>query len=266
MTENIFYWMSALGWRPGCFASYQSVIGFLNFCEVNQVVGKKVHFEQGLYFDSTVGNNWWEYYFEPILNGSVENARIEYVSDTEKSAWCTEAISTMTRERACELINRYIKLKSFLQIKIDQFIRNNFVGYMIGVHGRFTDKWDEAPRVPYENFAEEIRSRNIQQPFKIFVATDELSFINYMKQQFGNQVCYIDAIRSRNREPIHHRKGASMSNPYKLGEDAVLDCYLLSRSDILIRTQSNLSSSAANINPKLPVVDLNKAHYRIGLR
>lgn len=267
--SNIYYWFDAL-WNSGFFVTFQSVVGFLNFCELNPIAGKKVYLEKGLYFDSTVGNNWWEYYFEPIESGSYnQTTPIEHIGDMLKSHWCTEAISTMTRDRAAELIARYIKLKPFLQNKLDQFIKENFnEDYVIGLHFRGSDKSSEAPRIPYEKFVESINkhTKNLIKPFKIFAASDEQAFINYIKSQFGDKVCHINAIRSLNHEPIHHKGGYPMNNPYKLGEDAVLDCYLLAKTDILIRTQSNLSSSAANINPKLPVIDLNKAHYRVGLR
>ena len=42
------------------------------------------------------------------------------------------------------------------------------------------------------------------------------------------------------------------------GRDAVLDCLLLSRCDVLVRTASNLGLCAAFFNPRLPVVLLNR--------
>jgi Nodulation protein Z (NodZ) len=270
MASNIYYIMDALGWNPGFFCSYQSAIGFLNFCEKEQPAGFQIFFEKGLYFDNNVGPNWWEYYFEPVKCGEIkEDMIIDHIGDMLKSHWGTETISTMSRERAAEIIHKYIKVKPNIQNKIDDFIQNKFNNsYIIGIHYRGTDKSSEAPRVAFDVVRDEIKKHlNNRNDCKIFIATDEQSFLNYMISQFSNKVIYINAIRSAGHEPIHHINGGmSNYNRYILGEDAVIDCYLLSKTNIMIRTQSNLSSSAANINPNLPVIDLNHAHYRTGLR
>lgn len=268
-----FYLLTAPSWFPGFFSCYQVVVGFLNWYEeqaaAGLTLGMKVHFEQGLYFDSSVGPNWWEYYFEPILTAEPPDEHVEAIPDSPKSAWAAEAISTISRERAAALIRTYIKIKPHLQARIDTFAAQHFGSrYVVGVHYRGTDKGCEAPRVAYEVVVEEVR-RAIARPMHaaIFVATDEQPFLDCMKDAFGERVVAIDACRSLNDEPVHHVNGRSaLTNRYALGAEAVLDCMLLSRSDILIRTHSNLSSSAANINPTLPVINLNHAHYCPGLR
>jgi hypothetical protein len=261
-----YYIMDALGWNPGFFCSYQAVVGFLHMIENEGNSGYQVFFEKGLYFDPKVGPNWWEYYFEPIYSGPpTEGITIDHPGDMLKSKWNTDAISNITRESAAYFIKKYIKVKPNLQQKIDDFIKLKFGQHTIATHYRGCDKSSEAPRVHYSVISDEVK-KHIKYDSKIFVASDEQAFIQYMVNCFGNKVIYTDAIRSPNHDPIHHHDGHAMSNPYKLGEDAVIDCYLLSRSNTLIRTFSNLSSSAANINPDLKVIDLNQATYRKGLR
>lgn len=264
MSNGIYYWMDCLSWHPGFFCSYQSIVGFLDFIEKEPNVGYKVWFESGLYFDAKYGLNWWEYYFEPIEGGSYDtNTTVEHVGDMLKSKWNTDAISVISRDRAAELINKYIKLKLHMKNKIDYFISCNFKEYTIGIHYRGTDKSSEARRVGFEEVKNEvIKVIGDRTNYIIFVATDEQIFINYMKAQFGDKVVYTSARRSTdNGTPIHHKDGKIVPNRYQLGEEAVIDCYLLSRCDILIRTHSNLSSSAANINPTLPIINLNVPLY-----
>jgi hypothetical protein len=43
---------------------------------------------------------------------------------------------------------------------------------------------------------------------------------------------------------------------YRKGEDVLIDCLLLSRSDFLLRCQSNVGELATYFNPELPVIDL----------
>lgn len=268
MNPSDKYWEhNALSWSPGLWATVQSVIGFLDFCEQNHITGFTVTLEMGLYKDSNP--NWWNNYFEPIKFGKKEDYEFyESVGDMVKSGWCTFTISDMTRESAAYIINKYIKLQPHMQEKLDAFVSTNFKDkYVIGCHFRGSDKSSEARRVDYTEVSAAIDKVLIDHPDAIiFAASDEALFINYMKAYYKNKVCFTDSIRSKDHEPIHHKNGAPMPNPYKLGEDAVLDCYLLSKANILIRTQSNLSSSAANINPTLTVIDLNHAHYRAGLR
>lgn len=265
--SDIYYFFGAPTWHPGLYCCYQSLVGFLDFCEQDPPVGYKVFFERGLYLDTSVGLNWWEYYFEPIESGT-PGEKTEHISDVMKSKWGTDAISTISRERASEIIHRYIKPKKHIQDKIDLFIKNEFKdNYIIGVHFRGLDKSSEAPRVPYEVFRDKIQEViGTRTNYRIFVATDEQLFLDYIVKCFGGRITYTLSRRSKDHEPIHHIHGEQVENRYALGEEAVIDCYLLAQTDILIRNQSNLSSSAANINPKLPVIDLNKALYRPGLR
>ena len=43
-------------------------------------------------------------------------------------------------------------------------------------------------------------------------------------------------------------------------ENALIDCILLSKTDLLIRTSSNFSLASTFFNPKLPVIELSKRH------
>jgi hypothetical protein len=155
-------------------------------------------------------------------------------------------------------------VKPHVQRKVDAFEERYFESrYVAGVHYRGTDKGNEAPKVAYE-----VVEAAIQQEIAdhsdavIFVATDEQQCLDHLRAAFGARVVFIDALRSANYEPIHHLNGGwAATDRYALEEEALIDCMLLSRSNVIIRTQSNLSSSAGNINPIVPVVDLNRATY-----
>jgi hypothetical protein len=273
MDPDRFCLLTAPSWSPGFFSCYQVVVGFLNWYEEQRAAGlasgMKVFFEKGLYFDATVGPNWWEYYFEPIQTSEPPARHVNDIGDTQKSAWATAAISTLSRERAGEIIRKYVRVKPHIQDKIDRFVEAHFRNeHVVGVHYRGTDKSSEAPRVAFEVVRKEIQNAVAgASQWVVFVATDEQGFLDYIRGVFGAKVVCINACRSTNHEPIHHIDGAwAKTNRYNLGEEAVIDCVLLSRTSVMIRTHSNLSSSAANINPTLPVIDLNHAHYCDGLR
>ena len=63
---------------------------------------------------------------------------------------------------------------------------------MIGLHYRGTDKASEAPKVPYEQVQMEVRQITDTLPedfpYKIFVATDEQAFLDFMIQHFPGKI------------------------------------------------------------------------------
>lgn len=245
----------------GFFACFQSVIGALDIYEKGDYTGCSVRLEWGLYVDPTVGPNWWEYYFEPIELGiQDEHTVVKRFSKKMKEDCAYNAISTISRERAYELIQKYVLIKPHIQEKIDTFVENHFSNtYVIGVHYRGTDKCSEASLVSYAEVYNTLENIIIECKqaghcnYKIFIATEDARFLDYMQEHSDPAyLCYYPAIRSRNGKPIHFDR----SNSYRLGEEALIDCILLSKCSLLLRTQSNLSASAGNFNPQLPVISL----------
>lgn len=82
-----------------------------------------------------------------------------------------------------------------------------------------------------------------------------------MKSIFPLQVCNLENIyRSSNSLlPIHK----SNVNPYESGKAAILDMILLSKTNLLLRTSSNLSLWSTYMSPDLPVIELNKRHTHV---
>jgi len=250
--------------RPnaGLFSVFNTVIGCLYTYELQNWSGLKVDFkDQGLYYDKNHGSNWWEYYFEPIRLGAVNNATLKEFSADVLLDFTLLAQFTLDKFTVFKLIKKYIKLKDHIKNKIDTFYHKHFKGScVIGVHYRGTDKVSEAPHVPYEKvfcelqyIVQNCKNSNI----KIFVATDDALFFEYIKDKFPDKVFGIEAIRSNNNKPVHFFE---KTQNYKKGEDAVIDCILLSRCQLLVRTASCLSDYSIRFNPDIAVVNLNKGH------
>lgn len=166
-----------------------------------------------------------------------------------------------TRHEARRLIDDYIHVKPEIMEKITQFQIDNFMGkFVISVHYRGTDKIVEAPSVDYNTVfvkVNEIIRTHAGSEYKIFVATDEQAFLDFMISRYGARVCYNpNAIRSRNGKPVH----MSDCDRYQCGLDAIMDAILLSRGHYLIRTSSNLSLWSTFFNPDIPVYELNKRY------
>ena len=133
----------------GFGASLSSVLGALDLYERDNYAGLIVNFNDGLFFDSEKGQNWWEYFFEPISLGRETSSQYTFTSPDVSCIigngfW-------LPRNRAYELIEKYVTLKPEIKNDMTSYVTQYFQGhYVIGVHHRGTDKIVEAPRVSFE--------------------------------------------------------------------------------------------------------------------
>ena len=110
------------------------------------------------------------------------------------------------REEVSPLIQKYIHFRPHILEKVAQFEQAHFNGaFVIGVHRRGTDAPWSSP--PYDQFVEKINEiiGSVGGDYKIFVATDEEPFIDYMEAAFpGHVCCQADAYRStKGGTPLH---------------------------------------------------------------
>ena len=253
--------LPSAAYARGLFSAFASVLGLLEHYDNwrDRYAGIRVDFGiEGLYYDPSAGDNWWQYFFEPIDRGTEQNAPRTIVSEDEHFYFARRVETTMLRERGFALIDRYIRPRARILEKVDEYARANFAdAFVIGIHYRGTDKLADAPRVPYEQVREAIRGAiTVAAParYKLFVATDEQAFLDYMLDLFPGKLHYLWMYRSVDGRPIDVKQGDNR----RKGEDAVLDCLLLSRCQYLVRTASNLSLCSTLFNPAVPVVHLNR--------
>ena len=249
----------------GLFAEFLAVVGALAQVEQYPAIHAGLHVDfgdQGLYYDRAMGSNWWEYFFEPIEFGTRAGALVTPITDTHEHDQLTYHAETMPRNRAHEIIARHVRPKPKIKELVENYVRENFGGaFVIGLHYRGTDKHEEAPRVPYDVVVSEINAAIDgagTDRIKIYVATDEQAFLDFMVERFPERLIFRPMFRSADGRPIDVTN--SDSN-YKKGEDAIVDCLLLSRADRLIRTASNLSLCSTFFNPGTPEVLLNRPYH-----
>ncbi len=250
-----YYIIGGIGFT-GFFSEFFEVIGAIDILERTETAGFEVNFEnRGIYYQSTLGNNFWEYYFDPI--------KVEFQKENKPTlfpvGYSTYARREMPLIRGKEIIDTYIRIKPHIQKEIGDFLENCFNGFhILGIHYRGTDKHLDSPKVDYDLFVAQISKYldSITGPKKIFVATDECDFLNYIRAKFGDLVMACDIERSVKGEPIHYRG----VNQYYYGKTALIDCLLISHCDFLICNVSNLNRASRFFNPNLRAIELNK-HY-----
>jgi len=244
--------------RPGMFASATEILGQLVLFEEGEIGSLRVDFGNwGLYYDPQHGENWWDYYFEPIQLGVENTSGILHPSKKEYRKAFLKRIR-LTRRQVAAIVERYVRVKPHILKKRDDFAAREFDGFfIIGVHYRGTDKKTENPLVPYEKVFKEIENRIPPDlPFRIFIATDEEFFLRSIETRFPGRVFSIPAHRSKGAEGVHFL----YKNSYEIGEEALLDCLLLSKCSFLIRTPSHLGLWSTYFSPDLPVVLLEESN------
>lgn len=257
----ISYKLTLDKFEAGFFSVFHLTLGALDFYEKSLCDGLTIEFEdKGFYYDPAYGPNWLNYYFDIPKIGVITHQEKKFTNE-QKVTLSLFAGLTMSRERGYELIQRYLHLKLPIQEKLDSFIEKNFAGnYVIGVHYRGTDKSFEAPSYSYiaqlinQEIINSIIKGTLIQNIKIFIATDDQQFLLYMQKNFPDKVICIEALRSRDGDPVHF---PSQESNYKKGEEALIDCILLSKCSLLYKSESNLSNASLKFNPSIPSVNLN---------
>jgi hypothetical protein len=258
----------------GIFFNVVNVLGFLRYCEKNHIDSFEVDFaEKGLYYESTLGPNWWRYFFEPIHKESFRSkisrflrlSKLCRISQHQIAFFNYDGEYYLSRTKAFKLISKYIRIKPEIAQEIELFKKKHFDGvFVIGVHYRGTDKYTEAPEVDYKQVKATIHAVITEQdntPYKIFVATDSQKFLDYMYLTFPDAIITTDAMRSTDENPLHYGiKHEKVLYHYIQGKETIIDALLLSHTNTLIRTSSNLSLCSSFFNPEIPVILLNKKH------
>jgi hypothetical protein len=263
--KNVFFLVRPSNPQMGMFAAINMVLGHLHLYETGYYSSKglkgfSVDFgNEGNYYDEKIGPNWWNYFFEPLTVGSCDKARVLLSTSHNELAWTAKG--HLERKYAHYLLTKYVHIKPYLLEKVELFQKEHFKDFfLLGVHYRGTDKFQEAPEVSYveveEALLKEINKLQ-DQNYKIYVATDDAGFLNFAQKKFPGKILNIEAFRIEDsRIGIHHLN----LDPFPLGEQAMMDAILLSRCDVLVRMSSNLSQWSSFLNPDLPVVLLNEKY------
>lgn len=246
--------------EDGMFSVFFDVMSLLQCYERGTFSYVEVDFaDTGPYYDENVGPNWWEYYFQPIRLGD-KTQMPNIILGNLKEIKPFDIEFKTPRQEVNKLIQTYVSIKPAIQEEIDAFVNDHFQSsFVIGIHYRGTDKKCEARRLSYVKVSKQIRqtiNRLKIRYYKIFVATDEQAFLDYMISHFRDRVCWIkETKRSIDNTALHY---SNIDSPYMIGKHALMDCILLSKTHILLRTSSNLSLASTFFNPDLEVIELSK--------
>lgn len=184
---------------------------------------------------------------DSIYSWTYSNWRVEQPPDLEK--WYEEQ-----RVKGRAVVKKYVRAKSHIQKKVDVFYDEHLGGhYVLGVHIRGTDFHYAPPVSPAEYFDSVERFKSEHPDLRLFLATDQVQYLDAMRKRFGDSVHTYDCVRSTDSTAPFHMDSVS---PYRKGEDVLIDILLLSRANHLIRGASNVGEMAMYFGEQLTCTDL----------
>ena len=249
----------------GLFYNFLGVVNNINYCKKNNLIPVAYWGQHDLYYQE---NGWhgkenvWEYYFEPISSESFDPKADKVWSKNESpdgcglrpitDGHCIEYEKQDMRLTAASIIRDYIKLRPYIQGKINSFYKRNMAGKKtIGIHIRGTDKKMEVKPMNIDDlFNDANKLAENYQDCQFFIATDEERILKRAKQLLKKKVIYYDAYRSKTGAPIHYNDQSCPSKA-RLGEEVVIETFLLAKCDLFLHGFSSVSTAALFINPEL---------------
>jgi hypothetical protein len=269
----------------GLFSEFQSVLGALAYAEAHGAAGVRVDFRSPLYVDPSHGPNWWTYFFRDDrmrTNGAADERGEVHLYDVVAKYGRYGGFSDLVQGRTpylypmtCgigrsdleRLFCAHMHIRPELHDTAARFVSSSFDpgAYVVGVHYRGTDathNWTGAfthyrtTPVSYRAYADEVRwalERAAPAAYQIFVATDEMEFLEFMRRDFGDRVVAFEGSpRAHARgQAVHLDRTLPVSN-YEKGRSAVVDALLLAATSYLVKGRSNLSDASLVFNSRLP--------------
>lgn len=248
--------------KVGLGSCLHSVLNELAFCEQNNYIPVMNWGQESLYY-KTGGFNGstsvWEYYFKPLSNVICkQNDKVIIKTAPNKFHIKMKQPSLEKRARAHALIQEYIHPNDIVQKKIDNFYANHIAGrHTIAIHVRGTDKIREVNSINPDNaVAEALKHAGPDTQF--FIASDEKRIFDQLQKKLrGRKVIYYDCYRSVDGKPLH--QGKNKLSVTKLGQDVVVEMYLMSMCDMIVHSvYSNVSNFALYLNPTIEHVAVYK--------
>jgi hypothetical protein len=195
-------------------------------------------------------DNIYEKYFIPKYKG--EGGEL-FISNDHPGMYFNFKLDV--RYTNTKLANDFFKPKEHLQLIINN-VSKNLGKNPLGIHYRGTDHWDVATIFNYDIFCDQVKHFfDSWKPSSVFMASDEKGAIDAVSSIIPNLI-YLDHIRS---EENKKRKNAihKIHNDFtRLGNEAIIDSYILSKCSALISGESNLSDWAIILSPGISHIKL----------
>lgn len=244
-----------LACKRGFGATLSELIVMLS--EFDTVPGfRGVRASNPLYSDEGAEQNMLDLYLDSLIKRNDEPFVTLKVQNQYEVSRCPLG-RDLTIETAHELFKRHYRIK---QAFIDEALAFHLesANNAIGVHFRGSDKRFEAAREAWSSIAEQVdHCLASTSATQLFVATDELEFLEFMRLRYGTRVTSLDCrYLSKGGIGAHFLGG----DGFEKGREALLTILLLSMCKLCVRGASHLSAWAKILNPSLPIVMIGRPY------
>jgi hypothetical protein len=219
------------------------VVDFLNFPTFYNVSSKV-----------NEAKNAWEYYFKPVAQFDLaevyKSKNVFFCSGNYPPSFCY----SITRvDGLFETYSKYICLQSYVEEIIKEYqVKLKFNSNTLGIHFR----GQEQKLAPTHSFPptekQMIRYCDMiiekHQIEKIFIVTEEQSYLDLFIKKYGDKVVYTNSFRTYNVNA--YKLNPRDKHRYNLGLEVLVDAFLLSKCTGLLCSDSNVSEFARFVNNK----------------
>jgi len=264
----------------GMFSNVNEVVQQLYLAEQGnyQLV---IDWSDSCYRDKDRDGNPWCYYFLDCFPGlnlkgqtiqavpygvPVACAKNNIITPREIDGNCSPLLLPADRTIPNKYIDKYIHLQPHVKKLIDDFIQNHFSQHMIGLHIRGAGRTDGGVPgireqyqlkngIPFDLYFKYVDEQLQRQPdSKIFACSDSDFVISEIENKYGNKLITYNAIRSEFGEMHDHNHPKNVGKTYdnyKLGEDVLVEAYLLAQTDYFVHGNSNIVNFVLSKNVNL---------------
>ena len=247
--------------RPvGFFALLTTVLRHIKYAkDRNQKIWVYWNKTNCLYYEPSMGDNSWEYFFEPIKESETEPITQVLNNYIEIEAYPGLNI----RQTFNHLYNTYVKVNVETQKIIDASINSAGIDEnTLGVHIRKTDRYmsefykDTLSLPTDDDKVFPLIDSKMKDYKKLFLATDCVNTYALYKERYKDVIIDNDDImRGADSFAVHtHHSG----DGYRKGIDVILDSYRLSKCGYLVLSTSNVSCMSMFMNLSLRCININE--------
>ena len=197
-------------------------------------------------------SNAWQYYFEKLNNFELtEVYKSKNVIITNNKFYRNFYYNFLENEKLKQFFTKKIKVKKSL-IKIYEKIYSNLENKKtLGIHFRGTS-YKRTPGHPFPPTKDQIlicvkKIIEKEKVEKIFLATEELDYLEFFKKKFPDNLVYLGSSYRSNKNDAFKIYPRNLHR-YKLGREILLETMVLSRCNTFLYSNSNVSKAVIGFN------------------
>ena len=205
--------------------------------------------------DKRLPKNFWEYYFKPLTKYKLE----EVYKSNNVLITCNTAINfTDNIYDLRNIFKKYIRLKNDLVVdirkKLKKIGRKKYIGiFFRGGEYRFAANHNAPPTYTQMLNHFNLIKKKTDVRFA-YISSLVLNAFNFFIKEIDNSI-YFDFYISNSSNVLHDNN--RINHKYLLGKEIIVDAYLLSKSQLIIGSDSHILSFVRLLFPKKKIYTIN---------